>query len=433
MADTASFLATDLQPAETLADAIYQFNPQKALEGPQLPVFYVDRGSKARRDLRILLETNDLARRDPIKLLFSGHTGSGKSTELNKLCEELGDRFFVVKVSTRQIVQPTDLTYVDIILIASMALFRLATDQKVIIQAPAQLLTDVWQDLNSFIQDRIFGHLPYRKPAETVELGARISYLVVEFETKYKNEATSREQIRNQIEDRLSEVIDKVNILAALVRSSTKRPVLFIFDDTDKPDPARGRQIFFEHPTALTSIQASIIYTFNISLWYSHEFNTFKDYFRRHFLLPNVKLKGRTGAIDADGWGIMREILARRISPSLISEEARQLMIASSGGLLRGVISLGQFAAVNALGRGATKIEVEDVERAVNELRNDFIAALESTDYAILAARHADKQLSGDGAMQELLQTLALLQYENGSAWCDIHPVVEALLQERTS
>jgi adenylate kinase len=71
------------------------------------------------------------------------------------------------------------------------------------------------------------------------------------------------------------------------------------------------------------------------------------------------------------------------------------------------------------------------VDRAVVELRNDFIAALEEDDYGVLARRRADKRLSSDPEVQELLQSLALLQYENGEAWCDVHPVVLALLEER--
>jgi hypothetical protein len=51
--------------------------------------------------------------------------------------------------------------------------------------------------------------------------------------------------------------------------------------------------------------------------------------------------------------------------------------------------------------------------------------------YAALAARYADKQLSSDPETQELLQGLALLQYSNGEVWCDVHPVVLKLLQER--
>lgn len=328
--------------------------------------------------------------------------------------------------------QPTDLTYVDIVLIAAMSLFRAAAEQKAIDKAPAQLVSDLWQDLQGFIRTRVFGSLSYREPAETVEVGAKVAYLAVEFEAKYRNEASSREQIRQRMEDQLSEVIDRMNNLAELVRKNTRRPVLFVFDDTDKPDPARGRQIFFDHPTALTAFQASAIYTFNIALWYTREFVGMRDYFGQPLQLPNIKLKDRAGQNQPAGWEKMEAVLSTRALRSLISDEAQATLIEKSGGLLRSLIGMTQFSAVNALGRGADKIELRDVQRAISERRNDFIAALEEKDYAILAARYQDKRLSSDSEVQELLQTQALLQYENDEAWCDVHPLVMDLLQERS-
>ncbi len=427
---------SEIERADTLADVIYLFNPQKPLVGEQL-AYFVDRGSMARRDMAIWLRVTDLDRGEPVRLLFTGHTGSGKSTELNMLCEELKEDFFIVHVSTRNIVQPMDLTYVDVVLIAAMELFKAATSTEVVAQAPAQRLQEAWQGLSDFISTRVFGSIPYREPGEGLELGAKVSALVFEFETKYTNEAPTREHIRQRMEDRLSEVIERTNALAGLIRVATKKPVLLVFDDTDKPDRERARKLFFGHPTTLTAFGLSVIYTFNIALWYDREFGLFKDYFRHRFLLPNIKLYKRNGDRDDAGWETIEHILFNRMFEHLITIEAKEFLIDASGGLVRGLIGLTQFAAVNALGRGDHRIDTQDAERAVTELRNDFIAALREQDYETLAARFADKRLSSDPEVQELLQSLALLQYENGdsngSAWCDVHPVVKKLLEERAN
>lgn len=96
--DTASWgKNAELQPADNLEDVIFLFNPQRALDDEYLR-FYVDRGSPARQIMATLLRVNDLVRGQPIKLLFTGHSGSGKSTELNRLCQDLEQRCFVVKV-----------------------------------------------------------------------------------------------------------------------------------------------------------------------------------------------------------------------------------------------------------------------------------------------------------------------------------------------
>ena len=419
-----------IQPADNLEDVIFLFNPRQPLDGEYLR-FYVNRGSPARRDMLTWLRVNDLKRGQPIKLLFTGHSGCGKSTELNRLCQELRQDFFVVTVSTKLIIQPTDLTAVDVILIAAMSLFKHATQEAVIAKAPAQRISDVWQGLVNFIQDRVFGKLPYREPCEGLEFGAKVSYLVFEFEAKYGQDAPTREQIRQRMADRLSEVVERVNDLARFVRATTGRPVVFVFDDTDKPDRERARKLFFDNATTLTSFVASVIFTFNIALWYDGEFKHFRDYYGQRILLPNINLYAHNGDRNEDGWRLMEQILAERMHPMMVTEDARRVLIEASGGLVRGLIGLTQFAAVNALGRGAMRIETPDAERAVAELRKDFTAALEAKHYDALAARHADKQLSSDPETQELLQGLALLQYSNGEVWCDVHPVVLKLLEER--
>jgi hypothetical protein len=63
-----------------------------------------------------------------VKVLFSGHRGSGKSTELMRLAEDLQNEFFVVPFSARSL-NLADLSYVDIMLACAAALFREATDR----------------------------------------------------------------------------------------------------------------------------------------------------------------------------------------------------------------------------------------------------------------------------------------------------------------
>lgn len=338
----------------------------------------------------------------------------------------------MVKVSTRSIVGPTDLTAVDLVLIAAMTLFRAATDEQIVSRAPAQRLQELWQGIADFARQRVFGSLPYREPANELGLGAKVSALVFEFEAKYSTEATSREQIRQHMGDRLSEVFDRVNTLSAFIRTFTGRPVLLAFDDTDKLDRARGRALFFDNENTLRRFQASVIYTFNIALWYELEFKHFQGRYGQHIMLPNISLYRRDGSRNDKGWQLMEKLLARRMDPALASDAVRAQLIEASGGLVRMLIGRTQLAAIKALGRGAQQIELQDVQRVIVELRNDFIAALTIHDYDLLAARQADKWLSANAGIQHLLQALALLQYEDeDGAWCDVHPAVKKLLAER--
>jgi len=99
---------------------------------------------------------------------------------------------------------------------------------------------------------------------------------------------------------------------------------------------------------------------------------------------------------------------------------------------MRTLMRLVQGAAVHALSKGGEHITTASAQAAINEEKADYIAALSANDYAILAARMRDRELSSDEAVQRLLQSRALMEYADGTPWCDVHPVIRDLVQERT-
>ena len=424
----------EIGPAHTLADAIRIFDPRRALEGEALRAFYAERGSDTRKKMRIHIEVTN---GEPSGMLFTGHGGSGKSTELNKLVEELDKEYLVVKVCTSDFVAYSDLTYVDVVLIMAMALFRAASDEQLIQRAPAQIAEEVWRQVRQVIENVIFGHQPIR-PSTSSEASFNLSIpktifgLTLEFESRFKSEEDTRTKIRERLRDNLSEVINKANRLIEEIQRRHRLPVLLIAEDTDKPDPGRAREIFFEHPQSLTAFKALTIYTFPVALRYNAQFIELDRYFKI-FRMPNLALVHKDGTINRRSWRVLGEVIHRRLDPALIAPKARQTIIRASGGIMRLLIGLVQSAATNAHARGAQRIENSDAMAAVADLRKDFIAALKSEDYPILAARYKDKRLSNDDALQPLLQTRALLEYENDDTWCDVHPAILPLLEERVA
>ena len=83
--------------AQNLAEVIRYFNPQQPLRDKPLRDWYIDRPGNPLAQMRTYLQ--GLALHDtPVKILFTGHTGSGKSTALNKLAEEIKNQFFIVSL-----------------------------------------------------------------------------------------------------------------------------------------------------------------------------------------------------------------------------------------------------------------------------------------------------------------------------------------------
>ncbi|MFQ5614611.1 MAG: hypothetical protein ACE5H9_21015 [Anaerolineae bacterium] len=417
--------------AQNLPEVIRAFDPLHPLVGQQLKDWYVDRPGNPLERMKIYLQGLGLAN-EPAKILFTGHMGSGKSTTLNKLAEEVKRQFFIVPLDVRQFTSLADLTYIDLILGLATSLFKRATESDVLAKAPAQIAGDIWDDLSRFIEQVIFGPASFRPPAPEAEVSAKVNLLAVEFQSKFAREAATRGEIRKRTEPRLTELHDKINHIADLVAVNYKRPVLFFVENTDKPDLNRARDIFLGHTYTLTAFRASAIYTFPIGLRYSAaDFNLIRDHFTETFVLPNFKVTNRDERPNPAGLEHLRKTLAVRMEEGLLSDEARDRIMRASGGLMRSLIQLVRRSAVNAMAAGNAVISMENAEAAISEERANFIAGLSRDDYPVLLERHRDKQLSADEAVLRLLQTRALLEYANLDPWCDVHPIALPLVLER--
>jgi len=418
--------------ATTLADAITVFNPREPLVGKELVEFYVDRPGNPLERMKIYLQGIGL-RGEPVKLLFSGHRGSGKSTELNKLAEALKNQFFIVSVNLSKIVNVSTLTYQDILMGMALALYRRAEESDAVARSPAEAIHNVWKEAVSFLRDKIYGPaFALRPPASPEEVTLKVSIWVTELETKYGLSADARQKLAKYIDAHFDELHAKMDLIASLVWSEIKRPVLFIIEGTDKTDIARAKEIFRDHTYALTAFRAAVIYTFPIELAYSGDFKQLTISFNRHFSLPNLRLTHRDSAPDVEGVAHQREIVECRLAAHLIEPDALVLLVQACGGVVLLLIRMTQSAAVYALSRGANKIEIEDIRSAIAEERSDFIRMLKPEQYPVLAERHNDKTLSSQPEVQELLHNLSLLEYANDDPWCDVHPVILPVVQERT-
>ena len=111
--------------ASYLGKVIEYFNPMQSLDESRKD-WYVERPDSPHEEIKVLL----LHDPTPLKILFSGHIGSGKSTALNRLASdaEVKAKFFIVQFSVERDLNLFDLTYSDLLLAMGKRLFD-AADQ----------------------------------------------------------------------------------------------------------------------------------------------------------------------------------------------------------------------------------------------------------------------------------------------------------------
>jgi hypothetical protein len=405
--------------ANNLTQVLNIFNPKKPLSTREdLDNYFIERPRGSLREMETYLRAEE----ETVKILFTGHRGSGKSTELSKLSFLLEDKFFIVNFSIAESLNLYDLSYVDVILVTALKLMQRAHESGVKINE--LLLQNIFDWLNNEITKEKVIEIP-----AGANLSANVNLLALKIESKFGGEIVTRTIMRENLEKRLSELMEKINLTIKEIERKKGKRVLIIVEDIDKTDLVRARHLFFEHASSLSKINSKVIYTFPIALRYSNDFQQItRDL--KHFVLPNVKIRDRQGNRNDEGYMLLKEVILKRMEENLMTEEALDEIIESSGGLMVDMMRIMQGASIYALSEKKNVIDISHVRRMVNEIRNDYISILQNKHYEILnkIKEDKDKRIVNEETVQEVLHNLSLLEYRNDDIWANVHPIVKPLL-----
>jgi GTPase SAR1 family protein len=411
--------------ADELKDIYHLFNPDKALLNDELGKYYVeiDQNEINIKELQIRLELG-LETREPIKLLFTGHRGSGKSTALNRLILNLDSDFIIVKYNVLDLLDQNDVTYIDVLLSILTKLFEKAQEDEVKLEDSLSKRADEWS--SSITKTRT------TKNRKGLEFKAKIPFYLLEIMGRIKNESTTRKEIRKQIEPRVSELISLINDTIAEIEKNDKQ-ILVIIDNLEKIESDNASELFYNHGTQLSQPMCKIIYTFPISLKSSDKFQQIKNNFSGVYVHPNIKIHEKDGSEHhcEKGREFMKEIVSKRVSLELFEPDALEYILDMSGGVVREFIRIIRDSSIRALARGKITIDKDIAIDVVNGLKNLYQAQLSDSDYKVLLEVYKTKDIKRDDKLVNLLHNLSVLEYRNGRSWCDLNPVVRSILDEK--
>ena len=408
-----------------LKDIYHLFNPDKALLNDDLEKYYVeiDQNEDNINELQTRLELG-LETREPIKLLFTGHRGSGKTTTLNRLVSRLDDRFFIVNYNVLELLDDTDITYVDVIFSIFAKMLEKAQKDDIKFGDNLNKRAERWSNsiIKTIIED------------DSVHIGAgfNLPLYFINILGRMKSETTTRTEIRKEIEPRVSELINIINDTIAEIELGGKQ-VLIIIDNLEKIDPTKALSLFYCHAAQLTQPLCKIIYTFPISLKSSEKFMQIKINFSDDINHPNIKIheKREPDHPDPVGRGFMKDIVSKRVSTDLFESDVLEYIIDMSGGLVREYIRIIRDAAVKAITKRKTSISMDVAIDVVNGLKNTYKAQLSDEDYIVLQEVCRTNDIKRDEKLVGLLHNLSVLEYKNGDIWCDLNPIVRSILDEK--
>jgi hypothetical protein len=398
-----------------------------------------------RENLRQLLED-----REDAKILFYGHGGSGKSTELNKLVREMdGDHYLVAKFSAREEMSLTDVNSEDIILVLMERLIAAAGEVGLDIDREA--LQGVHDYFATFTEirreeDARKATLDAGAKASTPSLLSSLLNLFVDFKAEVRYEARNETSRVAAIRKRPGNLIEYANLLVNAVRHSLPPGwhLLFIVEDLDKLDIATARQVFIENPNILTGLDASIVYTIPIFTFHSPDAGILHTKFHHHVSLPMIKTLGPDGS-RAEGFEIVRRIVLERLGDDALTLEALDLLIEKTGGVLQHAFEV--IVGATLLRNATVPLAAEHIGHSLQRKKSEFLTEI-TLPYEPVPGLERREQLyerlreclrgqcasnpcrpTGQAIDQVLLKSCALVEY-NGTRWLGVHPLVRDILTE---
>lgn len=424
--------------AQDIARVYRQCDPARPLE-PGDPRYVPCENTRGEGDLIAQLTNAIRWSETPLHLLFSGHRGGGKSTELLRLQKNLAeppegeDPFFVVYFEADQ--EDIDVNDVDFpdLLLAIIRQVGKALRERIKVELRPTWLSRFMGDLKEFLGKEV--------EFEQLELDAQIA----KFTATIKSSPDARLKIREALEPNISNLIQAANDLldeAVIgIKGKGYRDLALIVDNLDRivlRDLEGGitthERLFLNRGSQLHALRCHVVYTLPISMVYSPKATALLNIFGRDpAVLPMVKVASQDDSDNSDGMEALRKIILKRLNVAGITQwmsafdslDTWNYLCRMSGGHLRNLLILIRSACTAA---GTLPLNRRVIEQAVRGISNDFERALNHPDFfKTLRTIDQTKELPGSKDDQMLLYNLSVLEYLNGEVWYVVNPAVKAL------
>jgi hypothetical protein len=251
-----------------------------------------------------------------------------------------------------------------------------------------------------------------------------------------------REEVRLQLDPQVYQFIERINefIQAAIPKIKNKgyEDIVLVIDNLDRIvlrvlDDKTGRTthdaLFLEHAEQLKALDAHMVYTVPISMFYSPKATQLTGAFPNYLILPMIKVQEEDGSPCNKGIERLYEVAEKRIDlKGIYAVDSVEFLAKMSGGMLRDFIRLLGYTIEMAQARGGEiPIDLELAEKAFRRLVNEYGRMVPDEHFKLLAKVAKQKRAPNDEDHQKMLYNLSVLEYMNGDRWFDVHPAVREL------
>ncbi len=429
-------------------------NPSRTLDlqKPEDQKLYIDFSPVRGEDIIDELKNNItfFSPEDPTCVLFTGHIGCGKSTELLRLKAELEKaQYHVVYFESSEDMELADVDIGDVLLAiarrVSQSLESLNLGEprglKGILQGAAQLLmTEI--ELNA--EAEFMGLGMSGNTDGEFSLSAGIGKITA----RAKNDATLRDRLNQYLGPQKNQLLETINheLLKPAIqqlKAQGKAGLVVIVDNLDRVDnrpKAFGRPqqeyLFIDQHECLIKLHCHKVYTLPLALKFSSEYGLLTQRFPEDpKVLPMVPVEFQSGDQCEPGLALLRRMVLVRALPEGTDTE-RDALIANlfdspasldrlctvSGGHVRDLLRL-----LNDWIKKCRQfpLTADKLEAVVRSRRNEMTMHIDDEEWEMLRQVRVRKKVSGDRDYQALIRSRLVFEYRNqGASWFDVNPIL---------
>ena len=347
-----------------------------------------------------------------LKLFLSGHRGTGKTTELLKLKNEIDETtcFFSVfcDLSDEEL-DVNNIDFIDIIILILEKLTKTLDDKKIDIpKANIEPFYDWYEQRITEINNQTDESASIEVEGKVgIDLFSLFS-LVSKTKGKLSGSNSTKETIRKVFKNKFSDFSLKFNefildIKDYLLKNGISKDLLFIIDGFEKIGSLEDRKkILIDNSNKFVEIKANMIITLPIELF--SEVSRLKE-FASHISFPLITL-------DNNSKERFKEFIYKRIEKNLFDrEQTVEKIIYYGAGSPRETLKIISNAYIQAEGEIIDLKSVQDAQKSISE---ELMKYLDEKEISLLKQVYTKTKIPFSDELAKLLIKKVLLDYEDG-------------------
>lgn len=413
------------------------FNPKTTLDYANLEdrKFYVDFSSVRSDDLIWEWKRTIINSDEPTCQLFTGHIGSGKSTELLRLKTELEEEnYHVTYFRSSKDLDMGDIDITDILLLIARNI--------------DESLSEIGISISTGYFGKLFGEIKELLQKEIdISVSTGLNMGIAKINAKTRDSPKLRNKLRDYLEARTDNIIESVNnevIEKAIqqLKDAGKKELVVIVDNLDRIDntlkPSGRTQpehIFIDRGEQLQKLNCHLVYTVPMTLIYSNNAATLSNKFGdKAKVLPMNLVQNRNGTQNEKGVDLFRQMVMKRAFPDYNEEERLkkvELIFKSpeildrlcliSGGHVRNLLRF----LYSCLQKADPPLTSDILENVIRGERDDLVRRINPDEWALLRNIGENQYVAGDIEYHALLRTMFVFEYQDETGvWFGVNPLL---------